>query len=308
MRHSTIRAGFLLAVIVAFFSDNACADKIWVAPQELSEKQKAVQAQWHPRAIETISGKIVQFDAKQLRVRVSGETSDTLIASHRVLWIEADDLFAKESEALQLFSEGKYAQSVRPFIDALASRPPVWRQEWFSMMAATAARMGGQHKIALELVSQLDARPLPPLAVAWLPVDWDGKTRIRNRAVIESAKERLADPSAAVRLVAASWLLSTTDRNIAEPVLRRLSADSQRPIVARLATIVAFRAASPPEVIEGADVWQKKVDALPMVLQSGPTSTLVEKFQRAGLTSRAKKLQLSLELTPVIPNLAAAND
>ena len=198
-----------------------------------------------------------------------------------------------------MMAEKKYDQAVRPCLDALSDRPPIWRQQWLSMLAANAAWRSRRSKIALELVGQLDTRPLPPMITAWLPIDWDGS--VRAPGAVQTAQERINDKSAAVRLVAASWLLSSPARAQATQTLKQLAVDNQRPGIARLAEVLTWRAATPPEVKENAAAWQTKVDALPMAVQTGPLQTLAEKFNSAGLEADAKRIRLALELTPILP-------
>jgi hypothetical protein len=167
------------------------------------------------------------------------------------------------------------------------------------MLAANAAWKSGRGKIALELVSQLDLRPLPPVAVAWLPVAWRGG--VQPPEAVSEAKNRLSDPSPAVQLVAASWLLSSSDRSRAAAVLHRLQTHDRREI-AQLAAVLLWRIATPPTVIESVESWRTKIDTLPMVLQVGPTKTLIDKLKSAGQTEPARRLQWSLDLTPIHPH------
>ena len=104
-----------------------------------------------------------------------------------------------------------------------------------------------------------------------------------------------------LRLVAASWSLSSANRGAATTALKQLSTDTKRPFVARLAETILWRSATPPQVTQHAAQWQEKLDALPIVLQTGPMKGLAEKMESAGLNREAKQLKLSLELTPAIP-------
>jgi hypothetical protein len=167
------------------------------------------------------------------------------------------------------------------------------------MLAAEAARRSSRGSIALELVSQLDARPLAPYVLAWLPIAW--KNGQQPAAMLQAASSRLEDDSAAVRLVAASWLLSSAGRTNAMKALKLVSLDSSRPVIAKLAETLLWRTATPPQVKENASEWLQALEALPIVLQTGPMVTLAEKFQSAGLNVEAKQLRLSLELIPPIP-------
>jgi hypothetical protein len=248
-----------------------------------------------------ITGKIIQLDSQQLRIMVSGETKESVLAAKRVVWIDPAELPDEATQATKLYEQGKYGDSIRPFLDALTDRPPVWLQQWLSMMAADAAWQASRPAIALELVKQLDSRSLAPIVIAWLPIDWDGTAMDQRRdpAGETAALAKLNDSSPAVRLVAASWLMRSNSRRDAVTALQQLALDNQRPTIARLAEIVSWRATLPPSVVDSADKWQRKVDALPMVLQTGPLECLVSLYQAAGLTNKAKHLQLALELTPI---------
>ena len=276
--------------------DGNQADRIWIEPQRPTQ----AESDWYPRAIRHQLGKIISLDRDQLRWVVQGDEVETRIAASRVLWIEPGGTSENETDALRQFAKGDYAESLRPLLDVLAERPPVWRQQWISMLAAYGAWRSSRPAISLELVEQLDNRPLAPITLAWLPVAWRGGAQ--EPSAIQAASSRLADSSPAVRLVAASWLLSSPERARATTVVKQLTQDKERPWIARLAEILLWRVATPPQVSESRSEWLQKLDSLPMVLQVGPTITLIEKLRSAGQGDLAKRLELSLQLTPPIPH------
>ncbi len=287
---------FLGPLVKSHLASKSCAeDRIWLSPS----RPTAVDSTWYARPITQRLGEVIHLDHQQLRFKAKGHSNEMLVAAERVLWIESDNLPIQATKAIELYRAGAFGESIRPFIDALQQRPPVWRQQWLSMMAADAAWRSARPTIALELVSQLDGRPMPPIVIAQLPVDWDGS--VVDRTNETAAIEKLESPSAAVRLVAASWLVKSRSRRQAVAVLQQLALDNQRPTIARLAEIVSWRATLPPQVAGNANAWQTKVDALPIVLQTGPLQSLVATYQSAGLDTQAKRLQLSLELTPAVP-------
>ena len=288
---------FGVAVLGSATSGLNAQDRVWLEPLRPAKSDST----WFARSIKQIDGKITQLDNKQLRFVVAGDEAETLAASHRVIWIESAGASKTEVAAMKLFADGQYAESLRPLLDSLKEKPPIWRQQWLSMMASVAASRGSNGKISLELVAQLDSRPLAPLILAWLPIHWDSSAD--SRAIAAAASERLTDKSAAVRLVAASWLLSSPQRDKAIAALDRLVLENQRPVVARLAEIVRWRSATPPQIKQQADQWQARVAELPIVLQNGPNQTLIDRFQTAGLKPRAEKLRLSRELNSVAPIL-----
>jgi hypothetical protein len=284
----TIRwAGSLL--ILAAIGSAARADQVWIEPQ----RPTSTQSDWYPRAIETRSGTVVQFDSEQLRLQPTDDADQIVIAAARVLWIEPGQVSELEAEAMDLFARGENSSSLRKLPEILAAKPPVWRQQWMTMNAAVAAWKSGRADISLELVSQLDRRPLPPVAIAWLPIAWT------NRPL--PANGRLADPSPVVQLVAASWLLSSPQRNQGLAVLKQLETQDRKEI-AKFARILSWRAASPPEVIESCRGWEAAIDSLPMVWQTGPLTLLIDKLRAANQLESANRLRWSLELTPIHPH------
>ncbi len=293
-RNSALACGL---AILLFHPGDARSDQVWVEPLRPTSNE----SDWYPRGIEVHRGEVKQFDAGQVRIQPDDEGDDLVFAAARVLWIEPETVSDLETEAMRLFADGEYSSSLSKLPDILGAKPPIWRQQWITMMAAVAAWKSGRGEIALELVSQLDRRPLPPIAVSWSPIAWTN--RPASREAIAAAEARLNDRSPLVQLIAASWLLSSPKRSEAIAVLKRLESQP-RPNLARFARVLTWRAASPPEVIESADDWEGSIEKLPMVLQTGPLTLLVDKLRAAGESDRAERLRWSLELTPIHPHYA----
>ena len=282
----------MVAALVAIPLSAQQPDRIWLEPM----RPTSTESDWYPRAIQTRSGKLIDLDAKQIRFVVEGDEAETIMASSRVLWIEPGNAGNLQVEAIDLFIGRKYSDSLSKLPAMLKQRPPVWRQQWLTMLAATAAHRSGRGKIALELVGQLDRRPLPAITLARLPIQWD--SGVVNSADIEVAKSRINDESPAVQLVAASWLLSSPDRPQAITTLKNLQSNSRKEI-SLLATVVSWRTATPPDVVSSHKSWREKIDRLPMVMQDGPIEMLIGKMQSAGLREQAEPLLWSQELTPI---------
>ena len=270
-------------------------DRVWIAPPAASDSG------WYPEAIEIRRGRVTAFDDQQLTLVPAGDDESVSVAAERVLWIEPSRRSQQERAALRDFRERHYGAALRPLIESLESRPAVWRQQWLLMAAAQAAWRASRPSVALELVRQLDQRPLPPLVLAWLPVAW--RSERLSPADQQTAAASLADSSPAVRLVAASWLLASADRERAKQVLGQLAVAEDRPRIAQLAEAVLWRAALPDEALAAAEPWQRQLEALPLVLQVGPTVTLIEKLRAAGADGGiVEHWQWSLELTPPHPH------
>lgn len=200
---------------------------------------------------------------------------------------------------MRAFWAGRYAESLPVLLDAVGTRPPVWHQQWLSMVAAQAAWRAGRGDVALELILQLDRIPITPLALAWLPIRWHGEEQ--DRAARDAASSGLGSPSPAVRLVAASWLLEIR-RGSAAQVLRSLSRDDSNPAVAVLAAHALRRSATPAEVNASGERWRDEVRDLPIVWQVGPTKMLIERFEVAEMRPEAERLRRLLELVPPHPH------
>lgn len=294
--------GLLLAIFVFSSLSSAQSDEVWIEPPRPTSPQRdpaAPQVDWYPRAIESITGQVMQFDAEQLTIQIEGEDRQRMIPATAVLWVRPDPLSELERESMHLFAEGQYSASLQKLPELLGTKPPVWRQQWISMTAAVAAWKSNRSDIALELVAQLDRRPLPPMVIAWLPIAWTNRSH--PDAVLQAAADRLADPSPVVRLVAASWLLSSPRRPEAIATLKQLESVPRKEI-ARFARVLSWRTATPPEVIASSGDWLKAVDSLPMVWQTGPLTLLVDKLRSANQLEAANRLRWSLELTPIQPH------
>lgn len=275
----------------------ATLDQIWLQPRV---SNAAENESWYPGPIQSMRGTINQFDATSLEWVDIGEVIETQIASDRVIWISPAGFDQLEGPMVELYRQGKYAESLGQLRQVLGQRPAVWRQQWITMLAANAAWRSGRSKIALELVSQLDRRPLPPMVTAWLPIAW--KRGGQQQDAAREAEARLEDPSEAVRLVAASWLISGPKREQAAGVVKQLTS-SQRRDISALAEAVLWRTATPPQVLQYAETWEQKLDRMPLVLQRGPTRALADLWQAAGRSEDAKRLNWAIELTPIHPGL-----
>lgn len=277
------------------------ADTVWLQPMPPTK----TQSDWYPRSIQKLSGEVIDIDAKHLRIKIDGDDAESIYAAWRVIWIEPAEVSPLQAEAIALFNERRDAESLSKLSAVLKEKPPVWRQQFLTMMAANAARETDRGKIALELVSQLDRRSLSPLVIAWLPIAWTGERSAANAA---AATERLSDDSIACRLVAASWLLSSPSRADAIEVIDAIANQSQRPALAAVARALKVRWMSPPEIQSSHKTLVAESQKMPMVLQVGPAIAIVERLTTAGLADQAKPLLWSLDLTPIHPHPALRRD
>jgi len=143
------------------------------------------------------------------------------------------------------------------------------------------------------------------MILAWSPILW--KNRIESDVVTRDAASRIDDPSELVRLIASSWLLTSTQRQLAVATLESLI-KSERTEIATLAEIVLWRSKSPIEARQSITQWKEIVADLPTVLQTGPIVMLKDKMESSGDASTAAQLKWSLEVSPVVDKLMWLDD
>lgn len=287
-------ARFAWALLISLPIPAFAAEQIWIEPNP----RAANQSDWYPKPIESIVADVVRFNATDLIVVRAGDDTESSIPAERVIWIEPQQRKAAEQKMVALFNDGQYGECLESLPEVLETRPPIWRQQAITMMAAVAASRCDRHAVALELVAQLDRRSLPPMVSARLPIQWANRRSAAN--AVTAANERLNDSSPLVRLVAVSWLLSSPRRSQAINELTTLQR-SERADVQAMVGVLRWRTATPPQVSQSASRWQKTIDQLPMVWQTGPTTTLIDKLESAGLSDLAKPLRWSQQLTPIQP-------
>lgn len=272
------------------------ASTIWLAPSTSETRG----SNWYPAAIQKQQGQVVQFDRDAIVITDPKTSRSRRLASSRVLWIEADDQTDREKNIRSFFEEGRDTDVLSGLSDVLNERPPVWRQQWLTMVAAVSAWRTKRGKVALELISQLDQRPLPLMILAWLPIAWNNQ--ITAEPLVADALARLSDPSPIVQLIASSWLLSSVHRNIASEKIKELIT-SERTEVAQLASALLWRVATPEQVKKSAEDWRDEIDRMPLMLQGGPLVLLKSKLQSSGETTAAEHLQWSIDVAPLMTQL-----
>ena len=272
------------------------ASTIWLAPSTSETRG----SNWYPAAIQKQQGQVVQFDRDAIVITDPKTSRSRRLASSRVLWIEADDQTDREKNIRSFFEEGRDTDADSGLSDVLHERAPVWRQQWLTMVAAVSAWRTKRGKVALELISQLDQRPLPLMILAWLPIAWTNQ--ITAEPLVADALARLSDPSPIVQLIASSWLLSSVHRNIASEKIKELIT-SERTEVAQLASALLWRVATPEQVKKSAEDWRDEIDRMPLMLQGGPLVLLKSKLQSSGETTAAEHLQWSIDVAPLMTQL-----
>ncbi|XZE53308.1 hypothetical protein SH139x_005044 [Planctomycetaceae bacterium SH139] len=262
------------------------------------------ESDWLPRPIQLSAGEVISFDNQRVKLEASDQQAPLVISLDRVVWLEASYESELAKRGMRLFADGKYAEAISPLLEAIRQGPPIWQQQWLIGHLAIAATEAERFPAALELVKQLQQSQPPIPAYCLLPVRWH--SRPSSPQAISAARKVIGSEATAVRLVAASWLLSSpSDRLVAERVLEALAADRREPALARLAEVVSWRRTPVPQIASVSANWPQLVERLPISLQGGPLLTTADRLEAAGEQARSREFYLSVALLHQHPNTLA---
>lgn len=272
------------------------ADAVWYLPPTASS---IGQSGWLPQPLRKLSGSIQSFQQGKLQIVVQDASSDGAIAEReldddRIVWIEVDwnGQGTEVEQAFEDFAALRYAECLKPLSDYVKQAQPRWRQLVAYGVLMNAAAEADKHASALAIAAGFYAAGPPTCFYSLLPIAW---TRPEiNAARDQAAARALQHENAAVRVVAASWILSGTHRQQADQVLRQASNDPADPVLARLADAIRWRTIAGPEVLAAVKSWERKVDRLPIALQPGPMATIADRLQASGHGSLALPWWLSV--------------
>ncbi len=302
---------FASSIVAAVYSADPTAvaavadptDRVWIEPPSMKDAGEA----FSPRAIIQRTGVVQNFDESGMGFVVDGETTTVQVAATRVIWVEPGFSAPETIAALKQFHAKEYTASISPLLESVSRDSRVWRAQWLSMHLWQAAFQAQRYPAALELVNQIDARPLPPMILGGLPIHWLGGRL--PPAAITAAEKILAnnDSLAATKLVAASWLLGQTkdgqtNDGQATAVLQSLSEQKERAALAQIAAILLWRKTPPPEVRVNSRRWRDQLSKMPLTLSLGPTAMVADRLEAAGAADESLELFLSVGMTPSRPD------
>lgn len=279
-------------------------DVIWFEPPSTADKI----VRFSPRSVIQRSGQVESIDDKRMLFveanPVDAEESSSLsqMASSRVIWVEPGFDDDETIAAIEKFRSGNAKESIAPLLEAINRRPSVWRAQWLSMHLWQAAYQSQRYPATLELVNQLDVRPLPAMIIGGLPIHWTSE-RLPPEAYAAGNQMLANDASLdATKLVAASWLLGQPGDAQAVAVLESMAKQNTRPTLAQLAAVLLWRKSPPPAIRENRRRWQSSLSLLPMTMLPGPTFLLADRLRAAGDQDTSLELFLSVAMTPARPH------
>ncbi len=236
-------------------------------------------------------GQIVQWRGGELQL----QSKDTLrkidtadVVAVRTLWPESFDL------ATSQIRQRRFSQAVGPLQDALGEETREWA---VAEMQATQVRLleltGQPHAAAIEYLKIMIDDPRSR-HFATIPLAWE--TQQIPVAMQEDARKWMATKVPAIRLLGASWLLATIDRDQATAVLEQLSRDIE-PQIAHLASAQLWRSTWVSADASTLARWSEQVQRMPNEIRSGPLLMLAEAHEKNGATDQAV---ISLMQVPIL--------
>lgn len=313
-----IRSAFASILVSSFACCHAGlshADTIWIAPLIRSNQGSSTAAtssssatssaaatfdttppdrassntssSWYAEPIVRRQSNIVSWDRKIVVTQDAGSDQQQSYAASRIVHAAAEPVNPPEQNLINAISTGDDRAVLKSLTAAIQSRPPVWRQQWYTVWAIVSVAKIGRFDIAYNLIQQIDALELPPLVIARLPIAWSGTALTSDTSDVDH--DALQSDSAAVRLVAASRLLDV-DPGQAIQTLAKLKELRSRPAISALAEIMFEIAGSGSRIGNDWQTHLNAIDAMPIILQDGPVEMLAARCRRYGAQSAADEL------------------
>jgi len=222
-----------------------------------------------------ITGEIVDWLGPELILRRSSGREER-IPSDRVLNVDATWNEA-HVQAEGLRNVGDLAAALVLFNQAIRSEERAWvRRRLLARIVECNAETGQIEQAGETFAALIQSDPQTP-DFAVIPLNWG---TVRTTAGLESIAGRwLSAKSASVKLLGASWLLSSAQRNQAVAALNRLASDPDAR-VAFLAKGQLWRT----EVVTVTDAsiskWQDVIRRMPEPLRAGPYFVVADALAR----------------------------
>ncbi len=228
-------------------------------------------------------GTIVEYTGQALTLKLASEREET-IESARVLGFETTRVPDQENGD-QLFAEGRFADAVANYRRAVDREQRTWmRRVILAQMVRCYRNMQQMVRAGDTFLIVMRSDPttqlLDAIPLAWVSTPPPADLVQRSSQWLEDAK------IPAARLLGASWLLATGQRQPALDVLKKLTEDPD-PRIALLAEAQLWRdqivTASPEDIQE----WQQLQGKLDVALQAGPNFLLGQALARQNRSGAA---------------------
>ena len=230
------------------------------------------------------TGQILRYDGRELRIR-QASGNESRIPSRLVTDVQTTLLPAHE-EADQHFEKGDFSTASTWYRQAYRSEKRDWVRRRILAQIVWCQRNLGQFRAAATTFMLLVKDDPQTLHFDAIPLAW--RPQQPDVGFENQAKRWLAsDQPSAARLIASSWLLSTSIQPAATRTLRELTRDKDKKIQ-RLALAQLWRIQL--VTVAKDDVtskWVTTVESLPPELRGGPYFVLAQGLARTGETDAA---------------------
>ncbi|MEQ8786635.1 MAG: hypothetical protein RIC55_10065 [Pirellulaceae bacterium] len=241
----------------------------------------------------TLTGEIVEFNGKELRLKQPGGVESAIpaerVASFETTWTP------EYEEALRLKREGKFAEAVEKFGQALRADKRRWVQRRILADTVRCYTALEQHEQAATMFLILVGDDPATQYFDAIPLSWSTH---RPSPTLESKASAwmndAANPVAA--LLGASWLLSTGRRGAAVTVLKRLASDADARVAA-LARAQGWQTEIVTATAEDVARWSGLVRQAPAVVRAGPYLVLGRGWAHCG---KSEEAALALMRVPIL--------
>jgi len=212
------------------------------------------------------TGEILDFTGEELTIRQVGGRENSIPTS-RVIEVQSE-WTPQQKKAEQLFHKHKFTEALAEYQEAARVEHRLWAKRGiFAQIDWCNRALGNLGQAATAWLSIYASDPttqyFEAIPLAWQTVRPDVKSQ-------EQASEWLSGNARDVeRLIGASWLISSGQRNTAIAALRRLSSSSD-PRIAHLADAQLWRTQIVTAKRDDVTKWQQQIDRMPEALRAGP--------------------------------------
>jgi hypothetical protein len=245
---------------------------VWGAPSEQ-------QGPWRSDSGDWMEGKILDWNADGLIHLIEGEPEIRRLQGDQCAAMEVGWSTEQAEQADRLYRRGEWLESVRSSQQAMGSGILPWQRRILATQIVDALVQEGKIDLAVSVWEKLVQERPPLLHYAFMPLVWS-----RDAMTMETPSNALSwlgseEPS--VRLIGASWLLASRDRQRALEVLQALAKDSH-PAIRQLASAQQWRVLSASQfATEKLPEILATRDRMLFPLQIGPTFLIADRLEEA---------------------------
>ncbi len=245
---------------------------VWGSPPDQDGTWVSDSGDW-------MEGRILDWNADGLMHLIEGDPEIRRLQGDQCAAMEVAWSTPQADQADRMYRQGNWLESVRSAQQAMGSGILPWQRRVLATQIVDALVQEGKIDLAVGVWEKLIQERPPLLHYAFLPLVWS-----RDAITVKTPSNALSwldsdEPS--VRLVGASWLLATRDRQRALEVLQALAKDSH-PAIRQLAIAQQWRVLSAsqfaaeklPEILAARD-------RMLFPLQMGPTFLIADRLEEA---------------------------